>query len=99
MMTVSLEVQSIARALRERRLSLGSQATLQAIAHRAHISMRHLHNIENGTATPRLATVLALTEALRTDLQSVLDRAEVLRHRKADVAERRADVRSRGSGH
>lgn len=81
----------LARALRERRLSLGENATQQVIAAHANISLRQLQKIEQGAAIPRLDTLLALTDALDTDLQSMLDRAETLRRRSIKPRSSRRD--------
>lgn len=94
---ITARVLWLSRALRERRLSLGEDATQQAIAARAKISVRQLQKIEQGAAIPRVDTLLALTDALRTDLQSMLDRAEVLRHRSVKRrSPRGADRAGRG---
>lgn len=71
----------LSRALRERRLSLGNKATQQEIARRAHVSQRQLQKIEQGSVIPRVDTLLALADALRTDLQTLLDQADELRRR------------------
>jgi transcriptional regulator with XRE-family HTH domain len=68
----------VAQAIRERRESLGPHATQEQIAHKAHVSVRHLQKIENGLTNPRLDTLLGLAEALRTNLQTLLDRADEL---------------------
>jgi transcriptional regulator with XRE-family HTH domain len=69
--------------MRERREKLGPDATQEEIAHRAHISVRHLQKIEAGVANPKLETLLAIAAALKTNLQTLLDRAEQLVQRKA----------------
>ena len=90
----------LSRALRERRLSLGEQATQQAIAARAKISLRQLQKIEHGSTIPRVDTLLALADALGTDLQSMLDRAETLGRRSLKTRSPRGGAASRaGSGH
>jgi DNA-binding XRE family transcriptional regulator len=71
-------VRYLAQAIRERRESLGPRATQEEIAYKARISVRHLQKIENGLINPRLDTLLALASALRTNLQTLLDRAEEL---------------------
>lgn len=81
MASIAARVLWLSRALRERRLSLGEQATQQMIAARAKISLRQLQKIERGSTVPRVDTLFALTNALATDLQSMLDRAEVLQRR------------------
>jgi transcriptional regulator with XRE-family HTH domain len=69
--------------MREQRKKLGPTATQEEIAHRAHISVRHLQKIEAGVATPRLDTLLDISAALKTNLQTLLDRAEHIAGRKA----------------
>lgn len=72
----------LAEAIRERRLALGMGTTQQVVAQRAHISLRHLQKIERGSCTPRLETLAAISSALRTSVQGLLDRAEQLRGRR-----------------
>ena len=72
----------IAQAIRERRESLGAKATQEEIAHKTHISVRTLQRIEQGSYSPRLETLLALAEALKTNAQTLLDRADELANRK-----------------
>jgi transcriptional regulator with XRE-family HTH domain len=69
-------------AVRERRQKLGPAATQEEIAHRAHISVRHLQKIEAGVGNPKIETLLALATALKTNLQTLLDRAEQIAERK-----------------
>jgi transcriptional regulator with XRE-family HTH domain len=69
--------------MRERREKLGPEATQEEIAHRARLSVRHLQKIEAGAANPKLDTLLALAAALKTNLQTLLDRADKLAQRKA----------------
>jgi transcriptional regulator with XRE-family HTH domain len=71
-------VRCLAQAIRERRESLGASATQEEIAHRAHVSVRHLQKIEHGLGVPKLDTLLAVSKALKTNLQSLLDRADEL---------------------
>jgi transcriptional regulator with XRE-family HTH domain len=68
----------LALAIRERRESLGGNATQEEIAHKARISVRHLQKLEHGTTNPKLETLLALAAALKTNVQSLLDRADAL---------------------
>lgn len=83
----------LARALRERRLSLGAKATQQDIAVRAGMSVRHFQKIEGGLTSPRVDTLIALAKALKTDLQSLLDRAQTLERR---TVTQRSSARSDG---
>lgn len=69
---------ALAAAIRERREALGATATQEGIAHRARVSVRHLQKIEKGLGNPKLETLLAIAKALKTNLQSLLDRAEEL---------------------
>ena len=69
--------------MRERREKLGVAATQEDIAHRARISVRHLQKIEAGGANPTLETLLAVAAALKTNLQTLLDRADQIAERKA----------------
>ena len=71
-------VRSLARAIRERRESLGPQATQEDIANKARVSVRHMQKIEKGLGNPKLDTLLAISKALKTNLQTLLDRAEEL---------------------
>lgn len=71
----------LAEAIRERRKALGAAATQEEVAHKARISVRHLQKIESGENSPRLETLLALARALKTNAQSLLDRAEELHRR------------------
>ena len=68
--------------MREHRKKLGPAATQEEIARRARISVRHLQKIEAGVANPKLETLLALSAALKTNLQTLLDRAEHIAGRK-----------------
>ena len=90
----------LSHALRERRLSLGEDATQQAIAIRAKLSLRQLQKIEHGATVPRVDTLFALADALGTDLQSMLDRAEALARRpvKARSPRRKSGAARDGSG-
>lgn len=72
----------LAAAIRERRESLGAKATQEDIAHKAHLTVRHLQKLEQGATNPKLDTLLALARALRTNLQSLLDRAEELQAKR-----------------
>lgn len=71
-------IRSLARAIRERRESLGARATQEEVAHNTRITLRQLQRIERGLMDPRLSTLLSIAKALRTNLQSLLDRAEEL---------------------
>ena len=65
-------------AIRERREALGAKATQEEIAHRAHLTVRHLQKLELGQTNPKLDTLLDVAKALKTNLQTLLDRAEEL---------------------
>lgn len=82
MPAIGKRLRFVANALRERRLALGMTATQEAIARQAGISLRHIQKLERGDSVPRLDTLMALARALATDVQSILDRAETLEHRK-----------------
>jgi transcriptional regulator with XRE-family HTH domain len=69
-------------ALRERRGALGRKATQEEIAHKARVTVRHLQKLEQGSSNPKLDTLLGIAKALRTNLQSLLDRADELQARK-----------------
>ncbi len=73
---------ALGTALRERRESLGSAATQEEIAHKARITVRHLQKLEKGQTNPKLETLLAVGRALKTNVQSLLDRAEELLPRR-----------------
>lgn len=75
-------LQALAKAIRERREALGPAATQEEIAHKAGISVRQLQKIEGGHYSPRLQTLLTLARALKTNAQSLLDRAEELQLRR-----------------
>jgi transcriptional regulator with XRE-family HTH domain len=68
----------LAIAIRERRAALGEKATQEEIAHKARLTVRHLQKLEQGATNPKLDTLLAVAKALRTNLQSLLDRADEL---------------------
>lgn len=68
--------------MRERRESLRSAATQEDIAYRARITVRHLQKLEKGQTNPKLETLLTVARALKTNLQSLLDRADELQPRR-----------------
>lgn len=69
---------ALAQAIRERRESLGAKSTQEEIAHRARISVRHYQKLENGLTNPKLDTLLEVARSLKTNLQTLLDRADEL---------------------
>ena len=73
-------LRALGAAIRERRESLRAPATQEEIAHRAHLTVRTFQKVELGQTDPRLGTVLAIAKALRTNLQTLLDRADELQH-------------------
>jgi transcriptional regulator with XRE-family HTH domain len=66
-------------ALRERRESFGHRLTMETVARKARLTVRHLQKLEQGNGNPKLETLLAVAKALRTNVQSLLDRAEEMR--------------------
>jgi transcriptional regulator with XRE-family HTH domain len=68
----------LGQAIRERREQLGRKATQEEIAYRARLTLRHLQKLESGQTNPKLDTLLLLAKALKTNLQTLLDRAEEL---------------------
>lgn len=68
-------------AIRERRVALGPKATQEEIAYKARLTLRHLQKLELGQTNPKLDTLLAVAKALKTNLQTLLDRAEELQSR------------------
>jgi len=71
----------LGHAIKQRREALGPKATQEEIAHRARLTLRHLQKLELGQTNPKLDTLLTVAKALKTNLQSLLDRAEELQHR------------------
>ena len=71
-------MRALGLAIRERREALQKKASQEEIAHRAHVTVRHLQKLESGQTNPKLETLLAVAKALKTNLQTLLDRADEL---------------------